>query len=187
MKLRIFFALTLLIQVLTYTNALSQCVRPQWQKNGLNSYSHAVEIMDNRKDGFWVAFWGVPMELIKETLLNDSVAFMTTDSSIIIEQDILSQHELIFDNFKRLVKTHSVHKVFIDHGYDYSKFLRERYQVVYDYRAYAVPFGDNGIEYEWIFQDASGRIKTRMTNEIREGYYFIDVYMEKNISWVEKH
>jgi len=26
-----------------------------------------------------------------------------------------------------------------------------------------------------------------MTNEIREGYYFIDVYMEKNISWVEKH
>lgn len=54
-------------------------------------------------------------------------------------------------------------------------------EVVYDHRAHTNSFGDNGLEYEWIFQDASGRMKTRMTNEIREGYYFIDVYMEKGM------
>jgi hypothetical protein len=181
--MRILYSFIVTIGILLSQSLYSQCIPPQWQDEGLSSYCYAIEVMESPLGGFWVAFWGSPKEIFKETLLRDSVDFIETDSSIIFDQDIISRHELIFNRKNRLCGIQSFHKFleYTSYGWESSKRWRNRYEMIFDKREITFPYGDNGIGYKWDFQDDSGNVNIKLTTEVSSIYYLVNVFMSKEL------
>jgi hypothetical protein len=177
------FLFWIILGLTSFQITYSQSIPPQWQEEGLSSYCHAIEIMESPIGGFWVAFWGSPREIFKETLLRDSVDFVETDSSIIFDQDIISRHELIFNRMDRFCGVRSSHKFleYTSYGRESSKRWRRRYETVFDAKEVVFPYGDNGIGYKWNFKDDSGEVSIKMTTEVSIIYYLVNVFMSKEM------
>jgi hypothetical protein len=178
----LFWVITLIGVVLSPTS-YSQCVPPQWQNEGISSYCHAIEVMESPLGGYWVAFWGSPKEMIKDVLLMDSVDFVETDSSLIFYQDIISRHELIFDRDYRLnaVKSHHKFLEYTSYGYDITKRWMDRYEVIFDKKEEDLSYQGYGTEYRWDSNDNSCIVNVKMTTEIKEIYYIVNVFMSKEL------
>lgn len=177
------FILLIILGFIFFQTTYSQSIPPQWQDEGLSSYCYAIEVMESPLGGFWVAFWGSPKEIFKETLLKDSVDFVETDSSIIFDQDIISRHELIFNRDNRLCGIQSSHKFleYTSYGWESSKKWRNRYEAVLDVNEVSFPYGDGGIGYTWDFKDYSGNVNIKMTIEVSSVYYIVNVFMSKEM------
>ncbi len=180
---RMKFSIILLLCLINISTLFSQNIKPQWQKERLSSYCYAVEIMDHAKTGYWIAFWGVDRQLFKQALIEDSLTFIETDSSIIFEQDILSKHEIIFDKNSRFIMFNTKHVLIHGMGYNYSQKLQKRFQTIYDDEYSGSIYKDNGFQYTWILKDSSGDVSTLMTNDNINGYYEITISMKKDLRY----
>lgn len=162
-----------LIFISSVLSAYSQTITPSWTKQGLSSYCHNYEVMDEARRGYWVVSWGSQKESLKESISLIDSAFIETDSSIVFNQDVLSKHELIFNKDNKLYKVVSYHNYDRDFGSDYSKILRERYEGAYGKKSKNSAYGDNGTLYYWEHKNSREWTHTSMSNEIKDVLYYV--------------